>query len=570
MPTGYTTVTGNLFDSSGNPISNATAYFQPCNLQGQPISYQIDELGSVMSSVVTTAVTSGEFTIQLADTTLTKPINICYLMTVIDNVTGRQMLGPGYLLQPSGSTWNFNQFQPSVPGNPLIQTGPDGLTAYQVWLAAGNTGSQTDFFNSLKGASYLYQLVAKSDAGGTDGTADYNATGSEDMIFYSGTGNLSLYHVTGRTALYVFNSGTRPFAIVAPFSTTCMLKPSNGVMCVFDGTVWRYSDYIPTPFTPNTSPVTLTYDLRSVIYQGPANGIVTLPTSGYSSGIYTIINNTANSLTIENADGSTFATLDANKAMGVMDGNGVWFQVFGTDFGTSSGGGTGTTYNVFTSSTVGLVPAPGAGDSTRYLGADAEWHEIPSGGNSGVEVTGTTTGNTPGNGFRLVASNIGGTAALVDATIPSVNAPQLGCFDPANSPFAYLSFAATPVSAQYAYLLLTCPANWTGSDISLSFAAPTATTGNVSFRVEVAIVNPGSGLTGLSFGVAATITQVVSSTAGGMVTSPTASNFVVPSSPGAGAGSVLAIRISRLNGGTDTLADEARLIGYTLTTRVSS
>jgi hypothetical protein len=145
VPIGKVQVSGShLQDSSGNPISNATISFAPVSARGGPLSYQINGVGHAMFTPITTSVTSGAFTILLADTVLTNPANICFNVTVTDNATGNQLLGPGYsCYQPAGSgavvtggqctaagvaggTCNFDLYTPNLAPQALVQTGPQG------------------------------------------------------------------------------------------------------------------------------------------------------------------------------------------------------------------------------------------------------------------------------------------------------------------------------------------------------------------------------------------------------------------------------------------------------------
>src|SRR5581483_11118604 len=118
MP-GMTTISAtNLCDSSGNKISNATISFQPCNNDGAPLSFRVNGSGQVIRRPISTQVASGAFSLDLADTSLTSPVNIGFLVTVIDNVSGNVLLGgidSGYIIQPTGATWSFDAFVPNLP-----------------------------------------------------------------------------------------------------------------------------------------------------------------------------------------------------------------------------------------------------------------------------------------------------------------------------------------------------------------------------------------------------------------------------------------------------------------------
>jgi hypothetical protein len=119
MPTGSTTVAAHfLQDASGVLIANATIYFKPVDNKGDPISFRggpPDSAGQVSRNSVQAAVINGVFSVVLADTTLTTPANIGYSVSCIDNVSGKELLGPGYgCIQPSGPTWSFDGYVPNT------------------------------------------------------------------------------------------------------------------------------------------------------------------------------------------------------------------------------------------------------------------------------------------------------------------------------------------------------------------------------------------------------------------------------------------------------------------------
>lgn len=176
MAAGFTSVAAsNLTDASGNKISNATISFQPCDTSGNAISFEVDGSGQSTSTPVSTTVASGAFTIELADSSLTKPKNICYHVTVSDNVTGRSLLGPGYLIQPSGASWSFDTFVPNLVPQALIQNGPpgQGYTFKGAWTA-NTTYEPYDCFTQ---AGSTYVVTAAYVSGSTFGTNDTNNSG---------------------------------------------------------------------------------------------------------------------------------------------------------------------------------------------------------------------------------------------------------------------------------------------------------------------------------------------------------------------------------------------------------
>jgi hypothetical protein len=107
-------------------------------------------------------VTNGVFATMLADTALSYPANVCYNVTITDNVSGASLLGPGYsCVQPAGSgpavsgasTWcsaatsvlggrcNFDIYSPNLAPLALSQNGAAGPAGADglIWMGAWNS-----------------------------------------------------------------------------------------------------------------------------------------------------------------------------------------------------------------------------------------------------------------------------------------------------------------------------------------------------------------------------------------------------------------------------------------------
>lgn len=90
--------------------------------------------GQAIVSPVSATVTSGSFSLSVVDTSITDPANICYSVTVTDNITGNNLLGAGYrCVQPSstatwcsGSACNFDSYPPNLSPQVISQSGPTG------------------------------------------------------------------------------------------------------------------------------------------------------------------------------------------------------------------------------------------------------------------------------------------------------------------------------------------------------------------------------------------------------------------------------------------------------------
>jgi hypothetical protein len=140
MPTGYTTVTASkIQDASGALLAGGRVTFYPVSSQGVPISAIADPAdggGAILQSGVVFLVVNGAITTdlfgnppQVADTSLTSPQNIAYRITITD-ASGVDVQGPGYgLVQPTGTTWSLDTYQPnngSLTTTVVGATGPAG------------------------------------------------------------------------------------------------------------------------------------------------------------------------------------------------------------------------------------------------------------------------------------------------------------------------------------------------------------------------------------------------------------------------------------------------------------
>ena len=96
---------------------------------------------------------NGAFSIVLADTALTTPVNVGYSVTCFDNNSGHELIGPGYgCIQPSGPTWNFDTFVPNTPAQQVVYKGADGASAYETAVLNGYVGTEAQWLTSLQGA----------------------------------------------------------------------------------------------------------------------------------------------------------------------------------------------------------------------------------------------------------------------------------------------------------------------------------------------------------------------------------------------------------------------------------
>lgn len=129
--TGFTTITAaKIQDAAGNLLGSGRISFFPVTNSGAPVSFTAGG-GTVISKPVSFIVTNGAIAgavggglVQVADTTLTNPVNVGYRVTIQD-ATGAEVQGPGYnCVQPSGATWSLDTYVPSQPALGAIQVGP--------------------------------------------------------------------------------------------------------------------------------------------------------------------------------------------------------------------------------------------------------------------------------------------------------------------------------------------------------------------------------------------------------------------------------------------------------------
>ena len=147
---GFSQVSGTrVLDATGQLLTSGTISFTPILDDGTVSAFQAGGSlhGQALGVSVYASVVNGSFSIQLADTSLTNPVNISYLVAVTDNVSGNVVLqGSGYRIQPTGTFWSFDGFVPT-------------LTPQLGYILAkgdkGDTGSPGSFGPTIKTATQL-------------------------------------------------------------------------------------------------------------------------------------------------------------------------------------------------------------------------------------------------------------------------------------------------------------------------------------------------------------------------------------------------------------------------------
>jgi Pectate lyase superfamily protein len=183
---GYTTVSGACVGGCSSAVQSATIYFQP--MAGPSGLLGAAQIGSTSGGQITeaptqAAVVAGAFTMTLADAVKTTP-SICYAVTVIDNVTGNTILGAGLdtlghvkaggpygCVQPTGTTWDFDTYIPSLATVPTTGLGIGSVTM----LSPGSTPT------AAIGGSGPYVLSLGIPQGATGATGPQGPAGASGV-----------------------------------------------------------------------------------------------------------------------------------------------------------------------------------------------------------------------------------------------------------------------------------------------------------------------------------------------------------------------------------------------------
>jgi hypothetical protein len=230
----FATVSGsNVQDSTGSKLASGTITFAPVNNAGKPLSFRAGGSGQVISSPVNATVTNGAFSIQLADTTQTFPANVCYAVTVTNNVTGQSILGPGYSCVQMSSSWcsqannletcNFDSYMPNNQAG-VVDAAPS--------LTVGNVVSGGNAAASITGTKPNYQLNLTLPSGPAPSLSMGNFTtlpaGSAPTFAFNGGGGNYVFDVGipssgsatagGVNGEEQFNNGGQLLGLPGPFN----------------------------------------------------------------------------------------------------------------------------------------------------------------------------------------------------------------------------------------------------------------------------------------------------------------------------------------------------------------
>ena len=287
-------------DATGAPVASATLTITPAANTGLPISFRSPS-GNVIVRPVQVNVVNGAWSVDLYDSALTTPANVCYSLSMTDNVTGRSLLGPGYAcLQPSGypaqvsgsSSWctaavnnvsscNFDNFAPNLAGIAVVQSGPPGPFGTLNWRGPWNPNTayaKNDAYIEAGTGYVVYQAYSSGSSFGSLDTASATPIG----LVTPGSNGEVLYNANGITAgapLQVANGQSN--AASAQASATCYTN-LNGTLSVIPQTYGAGYSSSPTVTLSNVP----SGSSATVVANAPVNGQITSYTVSSSSGWY--------------------------------------------------------------------------------------------------------------------------------------------------------------------------------------------------------------------------------------------------------------------------------------------
>jgi hypothetical protein len=189
---------------------SGTIYFAPTTSDGTPTDFRITGQGQATQAPVSTPVTNGAFSLTLADTTQTLPVNICYRVWAT-NAQRKVVLGSptpataaAYSCVQMAPTWcangqcNFDNYPVNLPAGIVATTGGNTATiavGSVTALAAGATPTVANVGNPLN-AIFDFGIPA----GATGATGEQGPQGATGATGAQGPqGNPGATGATGAT-----------------------------------------------------------------------------------------------------------------------------------------------------------------------------------------------------------------------------------------------------------------------------------------------------------------------------------------------------------------------------------
>jgi hypothetical protein len=163
-------VSNTIIDASGSRLASGQVCFQGVADNGQPIPFRAGGGGAIHTEKVCTPVTSGFMTqVPIANSSLTYPVNVAYIITIIDNTSGETIstLGPSQIscsILPlpapclgitNNSQFDLDAFEPGNSPLALIQNGPPGPTGPQGPMGVPGTVTATGTNGSFDVPGFL-------------------------------------------------------------------------------------------------------------------------------------------------------------------------------------------------------------------------------------------------------------------------------------------------------------------------------------------------------------------------------------------------------------------------------
>ncbi len=137
--------------------------------------------------------------------------------------------GDGYIVQNTGHLWIWDGSQWNDVGNISGPAGADGASAYDIWLSLGNTGSSTDFINSLTGPAGPQGPAGANGADGAPGAQGPQGTpGAAGPQGPAGTPGIGITWL-----------GTLSNAPANPSLNQAYYNSAQGISFIWDGNSWE-------------------------------------------------------------------------------------------------------------------------------------------------------------------------------------------------------------------------------------------------------------------------------------------------------------------------------------------
>ena len=246
-PLGFTTLTSAATQDAAGNLLTGTLEIVPTDGNDNPITARAGGAGGqITTTPAIVQVVGGAITgpiiapattpapVEIPDTSLTVPTNLSYRFTLKDSSGKIVSVLKG--VQPSGSTWSLDTFDPNVPAQAAYVAGLPGQSAYQAWLSLGNTGTVTQFIASLQGSSGLNSRGI---------FAAGNSYSPHDLVTYQGS-------------VYLCNVATGGSSVSTPsvnlFDQTGVA--ANNLVNDTNGTLTPYSGFTASGFIDLMDPAT--------------------------------------------------------------------------------------------------------------------------------------------------------------------------------------------------------------------------------------------------------------------------------------------------------------------------